>query len=210
MKVWQAAFGVLAVALGCNTTTEVPDENASGKIQLNLLGTDSRGAQYRLRDATFAIQGYPEYPMSGIAGGMGMGAPYYTEVSSETDLASATITQRVLPGFYSVLLTSNEWYLEHLTPGGPERVEQAVLLEASQYGYVYDGSTTTFTYRFGVDGELIDFRSGNVEINIEIERPEDPPGGGGSGGGYGGGSVAGGGPGGWGLAGNAVGGGGAI
>ena len=54
-------------------------------------------------------------------------------------------------------------------------MEQAVLLSSpNQYAYIYDGGTTGIAYRFGVDGELIDFRSGELQIGIEIEQRGDP------------------------------------
>ena len=59
-------------------------------------------------------------------------------------------------------------------------VEQAVLLsEPTQYAYLWSGSSTDVYFRFGVDGELIDFRHADLNIGIEIERPGDNQGAGG-------------------------------
>lgn len=153
------------------------EKEASGTLQFALTGTASNGSEYRLRNAEFSVSGYPDYcDSSSASGGEGGGYNGYYEVvvSSETDLTSPVITQRVLPGYYYVHFSSSNWYLEELTEAGPERVEQAVLISPRvRYVNVWDGSSTTVSYRFGVDGEVIDFRSGDINIAIEIERPED-------------------------------------
>jgi hypothetical protein len=92
------------------------------------------------------------------------------------------ITRRVVPGSYYVTFqTGQPWYIEHVTPRGPERVSQAVLLSnVSQYANVYDRGTTSVFYRFGVDGQVIDFRHGDIRIGITVERPNEGVGGFGS------------------------------
>jgi hypothetical protein len=123
-----------------------------------------------------------------------------TTVSSEDNLDTARISLTVIPGQYNVELTSPDWYLERNTEGTWERVEQAVLLSpVYQYAFVYDKGVSAVNYRFGVDGELIDFRSGELSIGIEIEQPGEGapdagfPGGivGGFGGLFGGGIIGG-------------------
>jgi hypothetical protein len=172
------AIGIVACSSGLNGGREDSDANAN--LSLALTGTDSRGVQYRLRSAEFEIYGYPELVQFGAGG-----APdsfFSTVVSSETDPNAAVITQRVIPGYYYVDFTSGDWFLEELTPSGPERVEQAVLLSPRlQFAPVWNGGSTRVHYQFGVDGELIDFRSGNINIGIGIERPGDSAGAGGDG-----------------------------
>jgi hypothetical protein len=93
-------------------------------------------------------------------------------VSSETELGAASIVERVVPDYYAVQLLDSGWYLERLEDEEWTTVEQVVLLsERIQYVYVEHGYVAHVAYRFGVDGELIDFRSGEVEIGIEIEQP---------------------------------------
>jgi hypothetical protein len=170
------------------------DEEKSGELSVALVGTDRSGQQYRLRNATFEIYGYGEYSDTGAAaqagspnlgegGGFNGYGDYYHVVSSDDEPNASVITEKLVPGSYYVTLYSGTWYLERLTSSGPERVQQAVLLsEPTQYAYVRDGGTSSLYYTFGVDGQLIDFRSGELNININIEHPGEQP----SGGGYGG------------------------
>jgi hypothetical protein len=138
-----------------------------GTLQLNLTGTDRQGQQFRLRNAEFDIGGYYYYPYPNSQ-------PALITVSSETDLDSPAISTELVPGQYYVTLSNHLWYLEKLGDQGWERVDQAVLLSPeSQYAYVYQNSTSTVAFTFGVDGELIDFRHGTLEIGINIEHPGD-------------------------------------
>jgi hypothetical protein len=114
-------------------------------------------------------------------------------VSTEEDPEAELITRRLLPGFYTVSL-GGDWHLERTTPAGAERVPQVVLLSPVSQGVsVWDGGEQRVSYRFGVDGTEIDFRSGDLSIDIEIVRPEDRGGPGGAGGAGGTGGTGGGG-----------------
>ncbi len=172
-----SAVAISFVACSSGVNDRGTDPDATANLALALVGSDSQGVQYRLRNAEFEIIGYPEL-VDFSAGG----APdnYYSNtVSTETDPNAAVISQRVLPGIYYVTLASSDWFLEELTPRGAQRVEQAVLLSPRQIGtWVGNGSTSTVHYQFGVDGELIDFRSGDLNIEIGIERPGENGGGG--------------------------------
>jgi hypothetical protein len=169
-----AALTVAACGTGDSNTdpsAKDPSEQAGlGTLSLNLVGADSDGRPYRLRSAEFLIQGgYNNNPFPNPDGGYDY---FETTVSSEDNLAAARITLKLVPGYYDVSLTSPGWYLERNTGGTWERVEQAVLLSSAyQYAYVYDGGVVPVNFRFGVDGELIDFRSGDLSIGIEIEQP---------------------------------------
>jgi hypothetical protein len=187
MKIMQwAALGALAAMMGCTDdahvsapaaeATAVPE--ASGTVQLKLTGADSAGRTYRLREASFQVIGYPYF------GGLllpGMPYPYDAGsplselyLSTEDDPDLPMLTARVIPGQYTVSLLGSSWYLERSADSGWERVEQAVLLsEATQFAYVWNGGITPVNFSFGVDGELIDFRAGDIQIGITIERPGD-------------------------------------
>jgi hypothetical protein len=149
------------------------DEGKLGTLAMNLIGTDRHGQQYRLREAEFDVAPYTYY------------YPYpdpqqqdVITLSTEEDPDSQTLETTLLPGAYTVTLSNRLWFLEKLTPTGPERVEQAVLLSASSlYAYIYDRGTTDVSFTFGVDGELIDFRHGRLRISIEIEQVGDQDGG---------------------------------
>lgn len=149
------------------TPPEVEEGDELGSLALSLAATDSQGRQYRLRNADFTITRndywYPVYD-----GGAG-GTPVL--VSSESDPSSHVISVKVLPGDYMVGL-SGDWYLERTTPTGTERVQKAILLSPQfTYAYVQHGYTAEVEFRFGVDGDLIDFRHGDINIRPVIELP---------------------------------------
>ncbi|HET6337436.1 MAG TPA: hypothetical protein VFG30_29630 [Polyangiales bacterium] len=192
-----------------------------GVVRLQLTAADSGGVQYRLRNAQFQISGWPDnvggpWPVWEDDGGVSAGAggnpgfpPGYVNivVSSETDPDAEFITTRLIPGSYNINLMNDDWYLERETEDGIERVAQVVLLTPRyQYVYVWDGGVAYVNYTFGVDGEPIDFRSGELQIGISIEKPgEHCPGGGfGGRGGSGGNCGAAGFAGGFGAAGAAM------
>jgi hypothetical protein len=160
-------------------TAPETEQKELGSLTLNLTGADTDGRAYRLRHADFAISSNGYYGDGDGDGDYGGDGDYESStkiVSSETDPDAATITERLVPGYYGVSLISEDWYLERLEEGGWSRVEQAVLLsERYQYAYIYNQSTSLVAYRFGVDGELIDFRSGELQIGIEIEQPGEGP-----------------------------------
>ena len=147
------------------------DKDEYGTLSLALIGADDQGTQYRLRNASFDIYNYdyyypypypyPPYP-----------EPTSVNVSSETNPDDPFITQKLVPGSYIVQLANQDWYIERLTPSGPEVIAESVLLsEAQQYAYIYDREESAVYFRFGVDGKLIDFRAGALKIGVEFERP---------------------------------------
>jgi hypothetical protein len=179
-KSYAMLFAVVLGVGACNDGTPVNEsseqleEGELGNLSLNLTGSDTAGRQYRLRGAQFSIWGYPDLPQPVSDGGFG---GYSTTVTTETDPNAAVITLRVVPGYYQVNLDSTSWYLERLTDMTWERVEQVALLSpAYQSVYVYNAGVSSVNYRFGVDGELIDFRAGDLQIGIEIEQPGEGPG----------------------------------
>jgi hypothetical protein len=146
------------------------NEDAIGGLSLALTSVDNQGRSYRLRDAVFSISSeYGWYYDGGTP-------PPPTTLSTETDPDADRLTARLLPGGYRVAL-EGDWYLERLGPNGPQRVQQAVLLtNAVQYAYIYDGWNYDLDFRFGVDGTLIDFRHGDLNVDISIELPGEGPG----------------------------------
>ena len=172
------AIGVAVLVTSCLACAgqppakEAEPEGPFGTLKLNLTGSDSRGVQYRLREAEFDVAPYGYYPYPG-GPNPNTNAEIIT-LSTETDPDASTLTARVLPGTYTVTLSNRLWFLEKLTDEGYEPVDKAVLLsEASQYVYVYDRSTTDLYFTFGVGGEVIDFRHGDININIRIEHPDE-------------------------------------
>ncbi|HKU37526.1 MAG TPA: hypothetical protein VJR89_05245, partial [Polyangiales bacterium] len=192
-----ALIGCAALALAaCAQAVKDSDQEAeTGVLSLALTAQDSQGKTYRLRNAQFEVYGYPDYqypapqpPMGGFGyGGTGSSNYYYEQFKTEDDPDAEAIVAKLVPGYYNITLLNDDWYLERATDTGHERVEKAVLLTPRyQSTYVWDGGVAQVNYRFGVDGELLDFRSGELRIGIEIERPGERcvPGGGYAGWGY--------------------------
>ena len=175
MKQLWWVLAATVVCVGCEGDTSrgtdtAPETSAApelGGISLALTSVDSQGRPYRLRNATFTIsQDYWYYDG---------GVPETTVLSTEDDPNAAQLTVRLVPGQYRVTL-GGDWYIERLGAGGAERVQQVVLLQdPTQYAYVGQNWNSELQYQFGVDGTLIDFRHGDLTIDIGIELPGDPP-----------------------------------
>jgi len=168
----------LALLLACGSAASCMDEpfegmsdesqEAHGTLSLNLTGVDTHGRTHRLRGADFAVQS--QLGWSGYDGGTATS----TVLSTESDPSAGILAVRLLPGWYTVSLRG-DWYIERVGEDGRlERVQKVVLLsDPQQYAYIYDGSTSEVRFRFGVDGDLLDFRHGDLKVHIDIERPED-------------------------------------
>jgi hypothetical protein len=163
------ANACLLLGTGCsgsisNEERTSADGDDVGTLQLSLTGTDSKNQQYRLREATFPIGG-TRYDTNEYVN---------TSVSSEDDPDSPTLRARLIYGYYLISPPAVGWYLERLTEAGAERVEHAILLsQAGQYAYVQQGTVSQVGFQFGVDGELIDFLGGDLEISIGIQNAPD-------------------------------------
>lgn len=159
------ALAVMWIGCGDNGSHKAAGTEPLGALELHLSGTDSHGQEYRLRNAEFNIVDYSYY---------GQSNNYNETVSSDTDPNAEFIQTRLVPGQYYVTLSNRLWYLEKLTPNGPERVDNAVLLsDTTVYTYVYENSTSDAYFSFGVDGDVIDFRHGKLRIGISIEHPNE-------------------------------------
>jgi hypothetical protein len=174
------ALGVLGLAACQAPATNAPTTTLDqGALTLSLIGVSPRGDTYRLRNAIFDVSGCPDssngmYP-GGLGGTGGSVNQLCTAVSLSTEDApdATTITQRVLPGSYTVSLRDG-WRLERLAGMTWEPVQTVVLISpATQYVYVWDQSYVEVRYSFGVDGTLIDFQHGDIAITIDVRRPEE-------------------------------------
>jgi hypothetical protein len=164
------ALGACAVDYRMDGDSVEEDASELGTMQLSLTGMDAQMQQYRLRAATFAIEGtrYTDFQAVSMT------------VSSDTELDSPTVRTRLFYGYYSVSLRPGEWYIERLSPNGDaEPVAEVVLLSApTQSISIQQGAVTQIAFQFGVDGELIDFVGGDLEIGIGIVRAPGTEGGG--------------------------------
>ena len=168
--VWLALAVVLSSASCAEEQVEPAEQSGEqvglGTISLNLTGVDTSGRPYRLRNAEFHVQS-PYWGWDANAGSN-------VVLSTESQQAGDTLSATLIPGTYYVSL-GGSWYIERTTSEGVvERVQKVVLLsEATQYAYVYQNYVTPIAFRFGVDGDLIDFRHGELSIDIDIEQPRD-------------------------------------
>lgn len=166
MKSWFCHVLALSFAVtACSGRAEqdaYSDDTAVGSLQLALTGMDAQQQLYRLRGATFDIQGtrYTDYQ------------PVLATVSSESDPDAELLSTRLFHGFYTVSLLAEGWYIERVTEEGAIRVEQVALLSSpSQSIGITAGAASRIAFQFGVDGELIDFIGGDLEIGISIQNP---------------------------------------
>ena len=159
-------LSMLSVLAACGEPTggAEPESEELGTLEFALTAVDSEQQEYRLRNATFSITGY-SYEL---------GEYVTVEVSSEDDPDADLIRKRILEGYYTVELLDSGWYFERLGDDGYELVEQSVLLGSnSQSVYVYQDTATDVTFRFGVDGDELDFLGGDLNIGITVERPAE-------------------------------------
>lgn len=155
----------LLAGFGCSSEgakEQASDDGQNGTLALLLSATDAQGESYRLRNAEFAINGYSYVT----------GQYTSTTVSSETDPQLPVVKARLLEGYYDVSFIDSGWYMEHLTAAGAEPVEKSTLLgPASVSTYIYRGTVSPVSFAFGVNGELVDFLGGQLEIGITVEQP---------------------------------------
>ncbi|HMI90195.1 MAG TPA: hypothetical protein VK509_02475 [Polyangiales bacterium] len=135
------------------------DDPALGTLQLALTGMDAQMQRYRLRGATFDVQGtrYTDYQ------------PVLTTISSESDPDGELLSTRLFQGYYTIALRPEDWYIERISAEGAARVEHVALLSSAQQSTsITAGAASRIAFQFGVDGEPIDFLGGKLEIGISI------------------------------------------
>jgi hypothetical protein len=133
-----------------------------GGVQVALTGTDSRMQVYRLRQATFDIQGTRYTDFQSV----------FEMVSSEEDLDAASLTVDLVRGAYSVTLRP-DWHLERITDSGAVPVQAVLLSPVSQSVFIEQHATSRVAFQFGVDGDMVIFFGGELDIEIEIETAPD-------------------------------------
>ncbi len=167
MRTYLLLIALVLCLPGCGTdpgTESAASHEEVGTLQLALRGVAPDMQVYRLRHATFGVQGVRYSDFQGVS----------STLSSESDLENEVLRSRLFYGSYTVDLRPEGWYLERLTPEGPQRVARAVLLSSPQQGvFVQQGGVSRIAFQFGVDGELIDFQGGDLEIAIDIRQAPD-------------------------------------
>jgi hypothetical protein len=159
------------MALGCGsndkgTGSSTEPEAETGTMGLPLSAVAPSGVEYRLRNATFDIWGWPDRCYDEDC------EDYEQSISSEDYLDEPSIMLDLLKGYYDIYLNDG-WQLEKVVDGEGEVVEAQLLNDAYQYAYVQPYQTRWVTYEFGVGDEKLWF-TGQVEINMGVyEDPED-------------------------------------
>jgi len=181
-----AAAGLMMLA-GCGNSAQGSSgdpEDRAGQLGLPLVTQGASGVTYRLRDATFIINGFPTYPGTAGASFGGGSSGVSVTVSSETDPDAQTISVSLEEGQYFVELLPG-WHFEKVTPDGAVPVEATLLYGQTQYVYVSRNFTSFAEFQFGLGGREIWL---NGDLNIGVVLHEDPSelGYGGTGGSFGG------------------------
>jgi hypothetical protein len=163
-------FAIVALAFtGCTQPLASEHHEAVetvGSVQVALTGTDSRMQVYRLRQANFDIQGTRYTDFQSV----------YEVASTEDDLDAQSLTIDLVRGAYSVMLRP-DWYLERVTDSGADPIQAVLLSPASQSVFIERHATSRVAFQFGVDGDMVTFFGGELEIDIEIENAPDAGGG---------------------------------
>ncbi len=157
---------ILALSCLCSsviaTTGCAVDGNAEnqgvGTMRMPLRAVSADGTEYRLRQATFEITG-----------------PESESVLSEDHLTQGVAQVVLGVGNYQVELTGS-WQMERIVDGIPESVD-AVLVSQNPVAFaIEDQGVAAVTFRFEVDGEVIETGEGVLELRIEVEETGDDPG----------------------------------
>lgn len=158
---------------GCSQAKDDQDDGTTGRVgqlALPLTTQGASGVTYRLRDATFVINGWSYGGSAGSSMGGSGGNPTTVVVSSEDDPDAATISVSLEEGQYSVELQPG-WYFEKITPAGSEAVEATLLSANPQWAWVSRHSTWFAEFQFGLGGREIWL---NGELNLGVVLYEDP------------------------------------
>jgi hypothetical protein len=163
-------MGLLALtATACSNEGSDKSEAGRGTLTLPLVTNGPSGAQYRLRDAAFAIQEYSwEYERG--AGGESGTSPTSIVVSSEDDPDAGSINVDLEEGYYYLSLEPG-WRLEKVGEEGAETVEATLLSDQTQWLWISRRETSWATFEFGL-GERSIWMNG--QLNIDLQVYEDP------------------------------------
>lgn len=153
-----ACLSVPALAtVGC-AVEGAPENEGVGTMRMPLRAVSADGTEYRLRQATFEITGSQN-----------------ANILSEDYLTSEVAEMVLGVGNYQVELTGI-WQMERIVDGLPEPVDATHVSENPVPFMIQDQGVTAVTFRFEVDGEIIETGEGVFELRIEVEEVSDEPG----------------------------------
>jgi len=126
-------------------------ESVSGTLQLPLVAT-SNGQLYRLRDASFVIEG-----------------PTPLVLDVEEALDQTLLSAPLVVGSYELTL-HGEWFLERLDTSGPVRVD-ATLVSANPVHFEIEASATrAITLSFTTAAGAVSFEQGTLAVGIDVTQ----------------------------------------
>jgi len=143
-------LGTMAACSGAIDHPEV------GTVSIELLGSASSGAAYRLRDATITVQG----PVSAV-------------FNTEDDPSRVRLSVDVTVGQYSASLQDG-WQLERIDGSTSTTVAARLLSENPVSFTVQSHQRTAIPLRFQVAAETVEPRSG-YDVVLGIEEVAPPP-----------------------------------
>ncbi|XXX80093.1 lysyl oxidase family protein [Sorangium sp. So ce134] len=148
-----ALFGMIAL-VGCVGEEGGKEEEATGHVELNLIGSAASGNTYRLRDGIVMVQG----PQDTIF------------FNTEDDPNRLRLSANVPPGGYYTFLQEG-WRLERLNLDSSVETVQAQLLSPNPLWFnVYANQSTPVALRFRVGGDDVVLDQGSFDIVIEVEE----------------------------------------
>ncbi|HEY5956156.1 MAG TPA: hypothetical protein VIV60_06375 [Polyangiaceae bacterium] len=152
IRLWMLALcAAISLTVACGDN-HVEQASRTGRLQFALSGTSGNGAQYRLRQGTFAITG------ASVNG-----------VSTEDYLQTASITVELQVGDYAISLNPG-WYLEVASADGSYAPVEASLTSTNpQLFTIEDQKTSSVSFRFRVGGETIELGNGGLTIHIDVD-----------------------------------------
>lgn len=154
------AFACLSASAIVSTGCAIDGSNETegvGTVRMPLRAVSDDGTEYQLRQAEFDISG-----------------PQTVTVLSE-DYLTQDAAQVVLGvGDYQVELTGT-WQMERIVDGMPEAVE-ATLVSGNPVAFsIQDQGVSAVTFRFEVEGEVVEMGEGVLELRIEVDEIESDP-----------------------------------
>ncbi|HEY0465506.1 MAG TPA: hypothetical protein VGC79_14925 [Polyangiaceae bacterium] len=146
-------FAALLPSLAaCSAGPSQADEQAvSGVVSLPLIAT-ANGHRYRLNNAYVYITG-----------------PQYAQLVSSGEASEATLSTTLQTGSYVAYLYN--WSLELDDGSGTFSPIQATLVSGSAVSFsIYNGATSTISYRFATDGVSVTVGSGALNVAVAVDE----------------------------------------
>jgi hypothetical protein len=144
-----------SLTIACQEQQKIPIEDRfehRGRISIPLVATSSSGLVYKLV--------LPEVSLEGPAG---------KETFSTSGIE--TLERQLLEGSYMMTIEDFKLYKE--IDEGAMLVESEITSSNPMDFTIFGGEVTTVTIRFAVNNQVVEFQTGDLEIEIEIDDTRD-------------------------------------